>query len=106
MVNTFFPTADGTVKLSGDQGFRKSTLIRDQPERGAELRDDLRRESDGSQPIDTVMDRQCCPKRLLVDRWELHLSSSRRTWSSAPCAGPGERMRPGMCCIFFIDPTN
>ena len=35
---------------------RKSTLIWDQPERGAELRDDLRGESDGSQPTDTMMD--------------------------------------------------
>ena len=45
-----FPIADGTVKLSGgDQVVRKSTLRRDQPERGDELRDDL-------QPIDTMMD--------------------------------------------------
>ena len=52
-----FPVADGTVKLSGgDQGIRRSTLIRDQPERGEERRDDLQGDSDGSQPIDTMMD--------------------------------------------------
>ena len=51
-----FPIAGGTFKLAGgDQGIRKSTLIRDDPERG-ELRDDLRGESDGSQRIDTMMD--------------------------------------------------
>ena len=48
---------DGTVKLSGgDQGIRKSTSIRDHSERGEERRVDLRGESDGSQPTDTMMD--------------------------------------------------
>ena len=52
-----FLNEDGTAKLSGrDQGIRKCTWKRDQPERGEELRDDLRGESDGSQPIDTMMD--------------------------------------------------
>ena len=52
-----FRNEDGTAKLSGrDQGIRKCTWKRDQPERGEELRDDLRGESDGSQPIDTMMD--------------------------------------------------
>ena len=51
-----FPTADGTIKLSGGpQDVPKSTLIRDQPEEGEELGDDLR-ESDGSQPKDTMTD--------------------------------------------------
>ena len=51
----FFPVADGTVKLSGgDRVFRKS--IRDQPERGEELRDGLRRETDGSSSTDTLTD--------------------------------------------------
>ena len=36
--------------------FRTSTLLRDQPERGEELRDDVRGESDGSQPTDTTTD--------------------------------------------------
>ena len=53
--NFIFPIADGTVKLSeGDQVFRKSTSIRDQPERGVERKDDLRGESDGSHPIGTL----------------------------------------------------
>ena len=48
-----FPTADGTVKLSGeDQVLRTSTLIRDSPERG-DQREDLRGESDGSPPQDS-----------------------------------------------------
>ena len=52
-----FPIADGTVKLSGgDEAFRKSTLKRDHSIRGEELRDDIRGESDGSQPTDTMMD--------------------------------------------------
>ena len=52
-----FPIADGTVKVSGgDQVFRKSTLIRDQPGRGEELRDGRRGESDGTQPMDTIKD--------------------------------------------------
>ena len=55
--NFIFRTADGTVKLSGrEQVLRKSTLIRDQPERGEECKDDLRRESDGSHPLDTMTD--------------------------------------------------
>ena len=45
--NFKFPIADGTVKLSGrDQIIRKCTLIRDQPERDKEFRDDLRGELD------------------------------------------------------------
>ena len=55
--NCTFPIADGTLKSSGGhQVFRKPTLIRDQPERCEERKDDLRGESDGSQPIDTMMD--------------------------------------------------
>ena len=61
------PIADGTIKLSGgDQVFRKPTLVRDQPERGEEQKDDLRGESDGSQPLVTM-----------TDGMELHVSSSR-----------------------------
>ena len=55
-----FPVADGTVKCSGsDQVFRNSFLIQDYhapPARGEEHEDDLQGESDGSQPIDTMMD--------------------------------------------------
>ena len=52
-----FPIVDGTVTLSGrDQVFRKSTSIRDYPARGEEHKDDLHRESDGSQPLDTLTD--------------------------------------------------
>ena len=52
--NFNFPIVDGTVELSGrDQVFRKSTLIRDQPEKGEERKDDPRGESDGSQLLDT-----------------------------------------------------
>ena len=48
--NFTFPSADGTVKLSGgDQVFRKSTSIQDYPARGEERNDALRGESDGSQ---------------------------------------------------------
>ena len=51
--NFIFPIADGTVKLSGeDQAFRTSTNIRDQPQRSKERKDDLRGESDRSQPSD------------------------------------------------------
>ena len=42
-----FPIADGTVKLSGDQVLRTSTLIRDRPDRGEE-QGNLQGESDGS----------------------------------------------------------
>ena len=46
-----FPIADGTVHLSGrDQVVRKSTSIRDYPERDEVHNDDLRGETDGSQP--------------------------------------------------------
>ena len=46
--NFIFPVADGTVKNSGeDQDLRKSTLIRDCPDRGEE-QGTLRGESDGS----------------------------------------------------------
>ena len=34
--NLTFPVADGTVKVSGDQRLRTSTLTRDRPERGEE----------------------------------------------------------------------
>ena len=52
-----FPNADGTVQLSGgDQGIRKCTSTRDRPERGEVRRDDLRGDSDESQPMDTMMD--------------------------------------------------
>ena len=45
-----------TVKLfKRDQGIRKSTLIRAQRQRGEALRGDLRGDSDGSQPTDTMM---------------------------------------------------
>ena len=45
------------LKMSGgDHDIRKFTLLRDQPEGGEQLRDDLRGESGGSQPIDTMTD--------------------------------------------------
>ena len=51
-----FPIAHGTVKLSGgDQVFPKIHLDTGSS-RSEELRDDLRRESDGSQPLDTMTD--------------------------------------------------
>ena len=72
-----FPTADGTIKLSGgQQDVRKSTLIRDQPEEGEELGDDLR-ESDGSQPKDTMTDDSEDRNFFFIDRRKLHVSSSR-----------------------------
>ena len=39
-----------------DQGIRKSTFVRGQPEEAKDLRDDLRGEWDVSQPMDTMMD--------------------------------------------------
>ena len=60
------PVADGAVQLSGgDQVFRKSTLIRDQPDRGEECRDDLQGESDGSQPMVTG------DSKVRNDRWSI-----------------------------------
>ena len=54
--NFILPIADGKVNLSGgDQVLRISTLIRDNLERGEE-RKDLRGESDGSQPLDSLPD--------------------------------------------------
>ena len=62
------------VKLSGrEHGIRKSTLLQDQLARSEELSSDLH-------------GWQCSPWRFLVNRRELHLSSSRRTSSSAPRA--------------------
>ena len=54
--NFTYPIAGGPLKLSGgDQGIRKSTSMLDKPERGEELRDDLRGES-ASQPLDITTD--------------------------------------------------
>ena len=73
-----FQIADGTVKVSGNaQVFRKSTSIRDRFARGEEHKDDLQGESDGSPPEDTTADDSGSPKRFLVDRRHLPLSSSR-----------------------------
>ena len=78
------PIAHGRVKLSGgDHGVRNSTLIRDQPVVGEERKDDFRGYSDGSQPINATMEDREARNNVLVDRRELHLSSPRRTWSSA-----------------------
>ena len=57
-----FPIADGTVTLSGgDHGIRKSTSMRDQPARGEEPMVIFEEESDGSQPVDEMMDdREAC----------------------------------------------
>ena len=66
--NFLFPIADGTVKLSGgDNGMRKSTSTRNQPERGEKLRDDLRGEPDGSQQIDVMMD----DREARSDSWSI-----------------------------------
>ena len=47
MKNSYFPVADGTVKIFGrEQRLRTSTLIQDRPERGKE-QEVLRGESDG-----------------------------------------------------------
>ena len=52
-----FPIADRTVKLSGrHQVFSKSTSIQDHPARGEEHNDDVQRESEGSQLLDTFSD--------------------------------------------------
>ena len=68
-VDTLFSQSQmETVKLSGgDQGMRKSTSTRNQPERGEKLRDDLREESDGSQQIDTRMD----DREARSDSWSI-----------------------------------
>ena len=62
-----FPIADGKVRLSGgDQVLRTSTLTRDSPERGEE-RDDLRGESDGSPPQDSLP----CDDEARNDFWSI-----------------------------------
>ena len=71
-----FSIADGTVTVSGrDQVFRQSTSIRDYLARGEEHEDDLQGESDGVSTIGKIADDKG-PQRFLVDRRELHLSSS------------------------------
>ena len=62
-----FPIADGKVRLSGgDQVLRTSTLTRDSPERGEE-REDLRGESDGSPPQDSLP----CDDEARNDFWSI-----------------------------------
>ena len=52
-----FTIVDGTAKLSGsDHGVRESTLRRNQRVRSEDLREDLRRNSEKSQPIDETKD--------------------------------------------------
>ena len=52
-----FPIEDGTIKLCGrDCGIRKSTLMRDQPVRSEDLRDDLPRTPEKSHTIDERKD--------------------------------------------------
>ena len=62
-----FPIADGKVRLSGgDQVLRTSTLTRDSSERGEE-REDLRGESDGSPPQDSLP----CDDEARNDFWSI-----------------------------------
>ena len=76
--NFTFPIADGTVKVSGGhRGIRKFSLTWDHPKRGEALRDDLRGEVVGSQPIDTLTDDREARNDFLVDRREVHPSSPR-----------------------------
>ena len=49
----------------------------DYPARGEEHKDDLQRESDGSQPLDTLTDHGEARNDFLDDPTEFHLSSSR-----------------------------
>ena len=78
MVKTFVPIEDGTVKVSGGhQGIRKSSLTWDHPKRGEALGDDLRGELVGSQWIDTLTGDREARNDFLVDRREVHSSSSR-----------------------------
>ena len=52
-----FPIADGTAKLFGrDCGVRESTPWREQPVRSGDLRDDLKGNSEKSQPTDDTKD--------------------------------------------------
>ena len=110
MVNLFvLPIADGKVKLSGgNQVWRTSTLTQDSPERGQERKDDLRGNSDGSQPKDTRMDdrdaRNDFWSRLtfIVITSNLEFSSTcrRRNHSQHHCdtlTWSGEYIRPWMC---------
>ena len=77
-----FSIADGTVKLCGrDDGLRKSTSMRDQPVRSEELGRELQGGSDTSQPIHEMSDDREARDDFLVDRRELHVSSSRETKS-------------------------
>ena len=52
-----FPIADGTARVSGrDHEVRESALRREQPVRSEDLREDLRGNSEKSQPIDETKD--------------------------------------------------
>ena len=77
-----FPILDGTAKLFGrDHGVRQSTLREEKPVRSEDLREELQGNSDGSQPTEQKMTLK--PAMTLVNGRGFHLSSSRRTSSSA-----------------------
>ena len=78
-----FSIADGKVKLSeGDEDLRTSTFMRDYPGRGEDRKDDLRGESDGSPPQDSLP----CDREARHDFWSIsgnyisrhHVSVERR----------------------------
>ena len=77
-----FPIPDGTAKLFGrDHAVRRSTLREEQPVRSEDLREELQGNSERSQPTEQKMTLK--PAMTLVNGRGLHLSSSRRTSSSA-----------------------
>ena len=103
-----FPIADGTIKLSGrEHGIRKSTSIQDYPKRGEERKDDLRGESDGSQPVDTMKDDSEVRNDFLsiegnvTLNQELNSICQRKNHSQDHCdilTWSGEQTQPRMCC--------
>ena len=106
-----FSIADGTGKLSErGQVFRKSTSIQDYPERDEDRNDDCRRESDGSQPLDTLTDdseaettfgrSQRITFSFITLNQELNSSCRMKSHSQDHCdmlTWSGEQTLPGMC---------
>ena len=87
--NFKFPIADGTVKLfGGDPIIRKCTLILYQPEGDEEFRDDLRGESDGSPPLDALIDDSEARNDfwiVITSSLELSSTSLRKKYSQYHC---------------------
>ena len=65
--NFIFPIADGTAKLLGrDHAIRESTPRQDQPLGSGDLKEELQKNSDGSQPAETKDDAEA-----RIDFWSI-----------------------------------